>query len=265
MAAQRASRVDMALPWLVWIAFFLLYSSTAAPSIVALFDDTLEFQLVLPTFGIAHPTGYPLYTLLGGVWSRLLPFGNWAWRTNLLSAFAAAATVALLFLLARRLTRAAAGRGDNWAGLAAVAAFGFGPIWWLQATVAEVYALHNLLAAAILWTALTIPDLTGAARNRRVMLLLALIGLGLAHHRTVVLLLPGLFIFLLWTAPALLRPQRAWLLWLAALLAPLLLYAYLPLRAAQGVADLNGSYVNTWAGFWDHVLARRYTTFFAFF
>ena len=262
-ATHWANRVDAALPWLVWLTFFLLYSSTAAPSIVAIFDDTLEFQLVLPTFGIAHPTGYPLYTLLGGVWSRLLPFGNWAWRTNLLSACAAAATVVLLFVLTRRLARTAAGRGDAWAGLAAAAAFGFGPVWWLQATVAEVYALHNLLVVAILWSAVTIPDTPDSARNRRVMLMLALIGLGLAHHRTVVLLLPGLFVYLLWTAPALLRPQRAWLAWLAALLAPLLLYAYLPLRATQGVADLNGSYINTWAGFWDHILARRYTTFFA--
>lgn len=260
--AAESSRVDAALPWLVGIAFFLLYGSTAAPSIIALFDDTLEFQLVLPTFGIAHPTGYPLYTLLGGIWSRLLPWGNWAWRSNLLSAGAAAATIALLFVLARRLTHTPTGRGDNWAGLAAAMAFGFGPVWWSQATVAEVYALHNLLATAILWTALTIPALTGAARNRRVLLLLALIGLGLAHHRTVALLLPGVFVYLLWETPTLLRPQRAWLGWLAALLAPLLLYAYLPLRAAQGVADLNGSYVNTWAGFWDHVLARRYTSFF---
>jgi len=255
--------LDVALPWLVWLAFLLLYSSTAAPSIVAIFDDTLEFQLVLPTFGIAHPTGYPLYTLLGGVWSRLLPFGNWAWRTNLLSACAAAATVALLFVLTRCLTRTATGCGDAWAGLAAAAAFGFGPIWWLQATVAEVYALHNLLVVATLWSAVTIPDTADSARNRRVMLTLALIGLGLAHHRTVVLLLPGLFVYLLWTAPALLRPQRAWLAWLAALLAPLLLYAHLPLRATQGVADLNGSYANTWPGFLDHVLARRYTSFFA--
>lgn len=262
-AVQKTRRTDAALPWLLWITFFLLYSSTAAPSIVALFDDTLEFQLVLPTFGIAHPTGYPLYTLLGGVWSRLLPFGNWAWRANLLSAFAAATTVVAVFILARRLTRDATGRGDNWAGLAAAAAFGFGPIWWLHATIAEVYALHNLLTAVILWSALSLPDLTGPARSRRVMVMLALIGLGLTHHRTVVLLLPGLFIFLLWTTPALLRPQRVWLVWLAALLAPLLLYAYLPLRAAQGVADLNGSYANTWGGFWDHVLARQYASFFA--
>ena len=262
-ATLASSRADIVLPWLVGIAFFLLYAATTAPSIVALFDDTLEFQLVLPTFGIAHPTGYPLYTLLGGVWSRLLPFGTWAWRVNLLSAGAAATTVALLFVLTRRLTHATTGRNDNWAGLTAAIALGLGPVWWLQATVAEVYALHNLLTVAILWAALTIPAVNGAACHRRVMRMLVLIGLGLAHHRTVVLLLPGVLVYLLWVAPSLLRPQRAWLGWLAALAAPLLLYAYLPLRAVQGVADLNGSYVNTWAGFWDHVLAQRYTGFFA--
>lgn len=255
-------QADLLLPWLVWVVFLLLYGSTTAPSIVALFDDTLEFQLVLPGFGIAHPTGYPLYTLVGGAWSHLLPCGNWAWRVNLFSALAAATTIALIFVLARRLTQDEDGRGDLWAGLAAAAAFGLGPVWWQQATVAEVYALHNLFVAAILVVAVGIPRTHGPAFDRRIFLLLALIGLGLAHHRTVVLLLPGLALYLLWTVPALLRPRRVWLVWLGALAAPLLLYLYIPLRAAQGVADLNGSYANTWGGFWDHVLARQYTSFF---
>lgn len=255
--------LERATPWLVFLAFGLLYSVTAAPSIVALFDDTLEFQLVLPTFGIAHPTGYPLYTLLGGLWVHLVPMGNWAWRTNLLSALFAAATVAALFVCARRITATAPdGRQDNWAGLAAVLAFGLGPVWWEQATVAEVYALHNLFVIAILALALQPLPADRKALERRVALLAALIGFGLAHHRTVVFVLPGLLVYFLWTRPEALRPQRIWLIWLAALSAPLLLYLYIPLRAAQGVSDLNGSYVNTWAGFWDHVLARRYASFF---
>src|SRR5262245_40815870 len=73
-------------PWLTDLVFLVLYAATAAPSLVTLFDDSLEFQLVLPTFAIAHPTGYPLYTMLGGLWSRLiLPAGNWAWRANTFS------------------------------------------------------------------------------------------------------------------------------------------------------------------------------------
>ncbi|GIK74816.1 MAG: hypothetical protein BroJett021_38040 [Chloroflexota bacterium] len=257
-----SKRWQRLLPGIVFIVFLLLYVFTAAPSIVELFDDSLEFQFVLPTFGIAHPTGYPLYTLVGGVWSHLLPFGNWAWRVNIFSAVAAAGAVALVFVLTQRLT-ARNEHSDVWGATAAAIAFGFGEVWWSQATVAEVYAMHNLLVAAILALALSLPSMDRSTADRRMALMLALVGLGLAHHRMIVLLLPGLAIYLLWTTPTLLRPRRVWLIWLAALLTPLLLYAYIPLRAAQGVVDLNGGYVNTWAGFWDHVLARRYTSFFA--
>lgn len=262
-ALAQSFLLERAAPWGLFLALGVLYGLTAAPSIVALFDDTLEFQLVLPTFGIAHPTGYPLYTLFGGLWVHSIPVGNWAWRTNLLSAVLAAATVAMLFVCARSVTsRGRDGRGDGWAGLAAALAFGLGPTWWEQATVAEVYALHNLFLVAILVFALRPLPPEPKAVNRRMTMLAALVGLGLAHHRTIVLVLPGLLVYFLWTRPELLRPQRAWFAWVAALLAPLLLYLYIPLRAAQGVSDLNGSYVNTWAGFWDHVLAQRYTSFF---
>ena len=265
-------------PWLTGLAFFALYAATAAPSLVTLFDDSLEFQLVLPTFAIAHPTGYPLYTLLGGLWSRLLfPFGNWAWRVNVFSALAAAVAVGLVFALGQRLvnggslpveqTIADSPTGRRWiglaAGLAAAITFGLGPVWWAQATLAEVYALHNLLLAAVLLVTLTIPHLRGRRFVGRMTLLALLIGLGLAHHRTIVLALPGVVVYLLWSVPGLWRPRAAWLLWLAALLAPLLLYLYLPLRAAAGVVDLHGSYANTWDGFWDHVLARGYSGFFS--
>lgn len=250
-------------PWLVGLVAFGIYAATAAPSIVAFFDDTLEFQLVLPTFGIAHPTGYPLYTILGGFWSRFfLPFGSWAWRTNLFSAFAAACTVALIFALARRLTPAADGKTRLWAGLAAALAFALGPVWWSQATVAEVYALHNLLVGAILLVACRLPAQPGATFDRQMTLLFLLVGLGLAHHRTILLLAPALAIYLLWRMPSLLWPRPIWLFWLVALVAPLLLYLYLPLRAAAGVQDLHGSYADPWDGFWAHVLASGYTGFF---
>lgn len=248
------------LPWVTGVAFLILYWYTAAPGVVELFDDSLEFQVVLPTFGIAHPTGYPLYTLLGGLWSRvLLPVGDWAWRTNLFSAVAGAATVGLVSALALRLTQKEQTRWP--AAVVAALLFGLGATWWSQTTVAEVYALHNLFVAAILLVAFTIPG--QAVTTRRLDLLFLLIGLALAHHRTTLLLLPGVALFLLLNAPQIWRPQRSWLRWLFLLGAPLLLYLYIPLRAAMGVHDLNTSYVNTWSGFWDHILARRYSAFFS--
>ena len=242
--------------WLMGLAALLLYAATAAPGIVELFDDSLEFQLVAPTFAIAHPTGYPLYTLLGGLYSRVIfPFGNWAWRMNLFSALAGGATVGLLYLLAKRLSG-----GQWWSGLAAALAFALGPLWWSQTTVAEVYALHNLFVVALLYTAVSLGK---QPSNRQVTLLCGLAGLSLTHHRTAALLLPGLALYLLWCQPTLRRPQVRWLGWVGVFLLPLLLYLYIPLRSWTGAVDLQGDYVNNWAGFWRHILASGYTGFFS--
>ncbi|HIQ01849.1 MAG TPA: DUF2723 domain-containing protein [Anaerolineales bacterium] len=63
--------------------------------------DTFEFQVVAPALGIAHPTGYPLYILLGKLFS-LLPFGSVAWRVNMTSAvFGTGAVVLFHELLGR--------------------------------------------------------------------------------------------------------------------------------------------------------------------
>ncbi|MBI3958784.1 MAG: DUF2723 domain-containing protein [Chloroflexi bacterium] len=253
MVRKRLGTVDV---WLIGLGALLLYGATAAPGIAELFDDSLEFQLVAPTFAIAHPTGYPLYTLLGGLCSRLLfPIGNWAWRMNIFSALAGAGTIALLYLLTKRLNG-----GDGWSGLAGAITFALGPVWWAQATVAEVYALHNLFVVALLYAAVSLGN---RPTNRQITVLCILAGLSLTHHRTAILLLPGLALYLLWTQPDLRRPQPAWLLWLGAFLLPLLLYLYIPLRSLLGAADLEGDYSNTWAGFWRHVLASGYTGFFA--
>jgi hypothetical protein len=253
------------MPWLIGIAAFALYAYTAAPGIVTFFDDSLEFQTVAPTFGIAHPTGYPLYTILGGIWTRLLPVGTWAGRLNLFSALCASVAIALVAYITARLTRKDDGAGgglpNSWAGLAAAITYGISPVWWSQATIAEVYAFHGLFVAAILAT--TIGMNQSQQLDRRMTVLMLLFGLGLTHHRTTLLLVPPVALYLVWSVPGIWRPRRVWWLWGTALLLPLILYLYIPLRAAAGVRDLNGSYLPTWAGFWNHVLARDYGAFFA--
>jgi hypothetical protein len=256
------------LAWLIGLLFFILYALTAAPSITELYDDSLELQVVGPTFGIAHPTGYPLYVLLSGLWSRVLfPVGNWAWRMNLFSALAAATTIGLLFRLAQRISRQTTSTQTRslWPALATALAFGLAPVWWSQATIAEVYALHNLFVAAILLIAFNLtlsPCHLATLSSCHLVTALALrCGLALTHHRTIVLLAPGLLL-LLWGQKTIWPPSRHWLRWGLVFLAPLVLYLFIPLRAAMGVADLRGSYDNSWTGFWDHVLARGYTGFF---
>ena len=131
----------------LFAASLALYVQTLAPSVAALFDDSLEFPLVSYRLGIAHPTGYPLYTLLGKV-CTLLPWHDVAWRVNLLSAVAGALTVALVYLVGRQLS---ARRLPSLLGAAALAV---SPVFWSQAVIAEVYTLAGAFVALLLWLTL---------------------------------------------------------------------------------------------------------------
>jgi len=261
---------------------FLLYLRTLAPSVTGVYEDTLEFQVVCSELGIAHPTGYPLYTLLGKLFT-FLPFGDLARRVNLLSAVCAALTVPLVYLLARRLAM-----GDHegrpyklrrGAALGAAAAFAVTPAFWSQAVVAEVYALNALFVAAILYLALTIEHRIQSIEHSSLFYalcsMLFVLGLSLTHHRTIVLLFPAVAVYLglVWYQarrqtvqgePAK-APRLRHSLLLAGKLAlcfllPLLLYLYLPLRG-RVISSLDGSYQNTLAGFVDWVSGRTYTAF----
>ncbi|HEY0443944.1 MAG TPA: DUF2723 domain-containing protein, partial [Candidatus Limnocylindrales bacterium] len=95
---------------------------------------------VLPTvLGIAHPTGYPTYLLLGHV-AELLPVGTVAFRANVLSAVFVAAALGIAVLIAVRL-----GVRPVLAAAAALTLGGIGTVW-AAATVAEVNPLHLLFA-----------------------------------------------------------------------------------------------------------------------
>src|SRR5438477_7796207 len=77
----------------VWLVIYLI---TVSPSVN--FIDSGELITALHEPGVAHPPGYPLYTLMGYVVSNVLP-GEIAWRVNVISAFWGAAAVGTFFVL----------------------------------------------------------------------------------------------------------------------------------------------------------------------
>jgi hypothetical protein len=257
--------LDLALAALVGLGALALYVLTLAPGVVTIFDDSLEFQLLAGRGAIAHPTGYPLYSILLSLIARLLPVGEIAYRANMLSALAAAGAIGLTYLVARAIGARPAG------ALFASTLFALSPTFWSQATIAEVYSLHILTLAAMVLALLRWRQRWQVARapapgwrrpaGYRVLPLGAalLFGLGLAHHRMIVLWAPALLLFVLLYAPPLLRPGRHWVTLLAVVLAPLALYAWLPLRAHVG--SIDGTYQEV--GFLCWITACQYTGFFA--
>ena len=126
-----------------------VYFWTAAPNVTLL--DSGEFVVAAQHFGVPHPTGYPLWTLLAWLF-QLLPIGNAAWEINLFSGFCGALATGLVAVLFSSSTRWMLGdRADYWRGLNAVVSltvallFAFSESMWSQAVIAEVYTLHALL------------------------------------------------------------------------------------------------------------------------
>ncbi len=172
--------VDRAIPVSLFIVTFVVYLSTLSPTLGE--ADSFEFQVVSYTLGIAHPTGYPLYILLGKL-ATLLPVGNVAYRVNLISPLFASLAVVWLYLCLMHLTRHRA------ASLLATLAFAFSRTFWSQAVIAEVYTLNAFFVALVLYLVLKSKKLLTAF----------VYGLSLTNHLTMALLAPAIIIYTLLT------------------------------------------------------------------
>jgi hypothetical protein len=233
--AAWAHSPDLVISFALSLLTFSLYIATLLPGIGN--RDTAELQRITSTLGLAHPTGYPLYTLLGWLWCQLPLGGTPAWRMNVFSAATAALAIGLVYLAARALGQ------RHMIAAAAAATLAVSHTFWAQATIAEVYTLAAMFQAALilallLWRAGRLPFWTIGL----------MIGFGLAHHRSIVLLLPGVLLFLMFGRRPHLREAGAALL---ALLPPCLLYLYLPLRAPFGS--------DPWRLLWEYAIGADMT------
>jgi len=200
---------------------FAVYAWTVAPNVTLL--DSGEFTVAAQHFGVPHPTGYPLWTLLAWIFT-LLPIGNAAYEINLFSSVCAGLAVGLFTALTRSTLRWLMGDSlAKWPGLSSAVTvtcgllFAFSFSMWSQATITEVYALHALvigayLAALYAW--LRRPDCLGI-----LMLSFFLLALSFSNHQ-LTLSMPALSLL----AVLLVRRQIFWDLLLASLITALLAY-----------------------------------------
>ena len=250
-------RRDGVIGVVLFVLSFALYVRTLAPSVAFLFDDTLEFQYVVPRLGIIHQTGYPFYALLGKLFTLIVPLNDPAFRLNLLSALDAALAVAMVYLVARHLVT------YRFAAIIAALTFAVGQTFWSQAVIAETYSTQMLMVAVLFYLALIwreeVEQKHADQARRRLYALAFVMGLGLAHHRLILLLYPAITFYVLLVHRDILRELKTLVRAALLFLAPLLFYLYLPLRGAVGSAD--GTYQNTLQGFFSWVMASQYFTF----
>ncbi|MGC8766550.1 MAG: glycosyltransferase family 117 protein [Brevinematia bacterium] len=137
----------------VFVIVFINYILNLTPSVAA--GDHGELATTTYSFGAPHPSGYPLFAILGKFFTYF-PFGNIAYRVNLMSAFAGAATTFVFFFLALKIlgiTRKPDVVRDTESldlriyipAILGSLMLGFSNLLWNQSIIGEVYSLNSFL------------------------------------------------------------------------------------------------------------------------
>ena len=121
----------------------IIYYLTMYPSMAG--GDSGELMTVAVEFGVAHPPGYPLFTMLGWVWNKIIPVGTPVYKLNLLSVIFSGASHGLVYLIVHQVTY------NHPAAVLTAFWCAFSRIFWVWSLQFEVFSLNNLLTCGIMF------------------------------------------------------------------------------------------------------------------
>lgn len=232
------------MSFIIFIVTFGLYLAGMAPSITV--GDSGEFCASSVILGLAHSPGYPLYVLLGKIFTLFMPWASLAYRVNLLSAVFGSLTVVILYrtIMVFHRDDAADGHSRSALTLAAAAAagiFAVTPAFWNACVQAEVFTLNTFFASLIIYC-LSLRKSVAAA---------FLFGLGMGNHHTLIFVGPyfAWHVFMLEK-----KEERHWLAMTAAFAAGFSIYLFLMIRAYH-TPGLNWGNPQTFHALW-RVISR---------
>lgn len=231
---------------LIFFVAYFIYLLTIYPTVQT--EDSGELITAAAALDIAHPPGYPLYVLLGKIFSIIIPFGNIAWRINIMSAVFAAGSVGLMYFILKRTTK------NDLVAMGGSLLFAFTDIFWSQGIRSEVYTLNQFCLTLLIYLLL----LWHQTEEDRWLYLSALAyGISLTNHHLMFLAGPAIIVFVLVRNWRVILDIKLLLLCIALFLLGLSIYGYIPLRTALG-----GPYDNP--AFIDHSGLHTWDTFIGF-
>jgi hypothetical protein len=274
---KRWSQNRYAIGAVLAVLALAVYLKTIAPTVT--FIDSGELASGVSVLGIAHPTGYPLFTLLGWLFVHI-PLGlRPIFQLNVLAAILCASALFIFFQCFVLLLSSSFVEGRTpldqksrakipilIAAATGTLTLGFSETYWSEALSIEVYSLHLLLLSLVLLLFLkslqessspTHLEVEGVSSQASWYGFAFVLGLSFANHMTTILLVPSL-LYLFFTTHRFSR--QAWLKLLYAILPFLLglsVYVYLPIRAVQHPV-LNWGDPSSLERFIWHVTGKQY-------
>lgn len=161
----------------LFISVFSIYLVTISTNIYV--GDSPLLAAAAYSIGTAHPPGYPLYVILGKLMT-FLPFGNIAFKANIVGSVFGALTAVLISKSVNYMT------GNRYAAVAAAVFFSLTPVVWMQSVIAKgaVYTLNAFLCSVIFLLTVRIIKEDGSFYKQS-FLIAFFIGLGMGNHHTI--------------------------------------------------------------------------------
>lgn len=271
---------------------FIFYMLTIAPSVIQI--DTGELAAVQCTLGIAHPTGYPIFTIFGYLFSLIpLPFSK-IFQLNLLAALYCAAAVSIFSLTVKLVLDNLAAfqfikqskekskrkkkdsnkniQSDNTSNFELTETYkiisavfsglflALSKTFWFQSTSVEVYSLHLLLIAIIILTLIKAFILSDSEKtiSKYWLVFSVALAFGFSNHMTTLLIIPGVA-YLYFAKNGFNSKSIKQILIMLLIFFPILIlvYSYLPIRASQYPLMNWGNPVE-WERIIRHISGQQY-------
>ncbi|WPU96693.1 DUF2723 domain-containing protein [Mucilaginibacter sabulilitoris] len=198
------NKINNLLGWLCLLIAFGTYVLTLEPSVS--FWDCGEFISCAYRLQVSHQPGYPMFAMLGKLFSLLSLGDNTKvpYFTNLGSALASGATVMFLFWTITALAKKILLTRDETpttpqlisimgAGLVGALAFAYTDTFWFSAVETIVFALSSLCTAVVFWAILkwdAHADEPGA--DKWIVLIAYIMGLSIGIHLLNLLTIPAI-------------------------------------------------------------------------
>ena len=199
--------------------------------------------------GVAHPPGYPLYTMLGILLTKVISFGTIAYRVGFLSSIPGILTLIILYDLIVYLSQ------RYFIAFLTSLLLAFTYHFWLYSEVVEVFSLNNFFLVLLL--SLSIHYLK-EKKSKYIFLIFFVLGLSLSHHHIILFLLPSV-IFLIWQNKQLISLRHICLIFIIFLIG-LIFYLY-PVVSSLSSPSINWQGPPTFRNFFDLVARIGYGTF----
>lgn len=248
------SRADLLTGGLATLLSFAVYAWTAAPNVTLL--DSGEFLVAAQHFGVPHPTGYPLWTILAWLF-QLLPLGNPAWEIALLSGILGALAVGCCASLSSNMLRwifpNLTAREVFLTSLSWALFFAWSESMWSQAVIAEVYTLHAFVI--VLYLGCLYRFIRSPEQENWLVAAFFLLALAFSNHQLTLSLAPLPFLAVL-----LVRRQIFADLLAAALVTGILFYLLFGILSGE-VASLKTAIRWTWLGMGGFLLFCAFRRF----